>query len=110
MQSEAFDTLFGSTENCVITAPTAAGKTVLLELALVKNFMDSPNFTQTRAVYLAPIKALCSEKYDEWVTKFQQPHQINVAECTGDSDFTNWRELEQSAIIVATPEKWDSLT
>ena len=110
MQSESFDTLYENDSNVIISAPTAAGKTVLLELALVWNFLSSWDPTENWAVYLAPIKALCSEKFDEWQWKFSSSLGINVVECTGDSDYTNWRELDSAAIIVATPEKWDSLT
>jgi len=70
MQSESFEALVDTNENIVVSAPTAAGKTVLLEMALMKNFFDFHDYTQTRAVYLAPIKALCSEKFDEWQQKF----------------------------------------
>ena len=54
----------------MISAPTAAGKTVLLEIALVRNYMNTNDYTSNRAVYLAPIKALCSEKTEEWNQKF----------------------------------------
>ena len=33
-----------------------------------------------------------------------------MTECTGDSDFMSWKDLNEASIIVCTPEKWDSLT
>jgi len=37
LQTDAFDDLYKSDENLVICAPTAAGKTVLMELGILRN-------------------------------------------------------------------------
>lgn len=93
MQSKCFSDIYETNRSLVISAPTAAGKTVLLELAIVRNYLNVSNPTEKWVVYLSPTKALCSEKCEEWKSKFYT-HGLNVMECTGDSEFTSWRELE----------------
>jgi replicative superfamily II helicase len=90
----------------VVSAPTGSGKTVLMELALIREWGLS---NITKAVYLAPTKALCSERAKDWSTKFTQLG-FRVAEITGDSDFASIREARSGHVIVTTPEKWDSMT
>lgn len=110
MQSESFESICSSNGNLVISAPTAAGKTVLLELGIVRNFtIDAQSPQKARVVYLAPTKSLCSEKIRDWKSSFELKKGLKVMECTGDSDI-NWRQLGEASIIVTTPEKWDSLT
>ena len=62
------------------------------------------------AVYLAPVKALCSEKVRDWSAKFSALG-LNVIELTGDT--TNEEDVEATSgnnLIIATPEKWDSVS
>lgn len=76
---------------------------------------------------MAPIKALCSEKYREWYHKFEKLHDVKVIEMTGDTDTKNDDITMNSAnIICTTPvkieekkiqklcfffkEKWDLIT
>jgi len=61
MQQECLPLLMMTNSNIVVSAPTATGKTVLFELALLKQFKEKPRF---RAAYLAPIKSLCQQKTD----------------------------------------------
>ncbi|KAI8064731.1 P-loop containing nucleoside triphosphate hydrolase protein [Gongronella butleri] len=107
MQSISFDKIFDSDGNLVIVAPTGAGKTVLLELAMVRCFMANP--VDARVVYMAPTRALCTQKADEWAAKF---HDAAIAchEYTGDTETSSLHAVRQSGIIVTTPEKWDSMT
>jgi ATP-dependent DNA helicase HFM1/MER3 len=58
---------------------------------------------------VAPIKALCNERYDDWVEKFG-PLGLKCQELTGDSDMDDYFELQDVNIILTTPEKWDSMT
>lgn len=60
--------------------------------------------------YLAPIKALCSEKASEWKSKFSV-FGLSVEQVTGDnSESLMTRTLSNVDVICTTPEKWDSLT
>jgi ATP-dependent DNA helicase HFM1/MER3 len=65
-----------------------------------------------KALYIAPIKALCSERSADWAKRFAHLG-LTCAELTGDNaDSSDWRpELVASAdVLFATPEKWDAVT
>jgi replicative superfamily II helicase len=65
-QSVAFRDLYHSDKHVVVTAPTGAGKTTLFELAFLHMLNSEPN---GKAVYLAPMKALCSERFNDWKSR-----------------------------------------
>lgn len=58
---------------------------------------------------MAPVKALCTEKYMEWVGKFT-PLGLNCLEVTGDFENVDLNNIQQCQLILTTPEKWDSIT
>ncbi|KAG9014047.1 Sec63 [Tulasnella sp. JGI-2019a] len=68
---------------------------------------------------MAPTKALCTEKFNDWTSKFQHVG-VKCCEFTGDTVGTSknaWKAVQDATIIVTTassgaalPEKWDSLT
>lgn len=106
MQSEMVTELLQNDENVVVTAPTGAGKTVLFEMALVRMFQK---YKDGKAVYLAPTKALCSEKFRDWSYRLKAM-DCGVLEMTGDSKITTHEEIKAARLIIATPEKWDFIT
>ena len=86
-------------QNLLISIPTASGKTLLAEMA-----MWSRIATGGKCLYIVPLRALASEKYDEFTKK----GVIRVGIATGDLDRTD-AYLGENDIIVATSEKTDSL-
>ncbi|XP_030877071.1 probable ATP-dependent DNA helicase HFM1 isoform X7 [Leptonychotes weddellii] len=58
---------------------------------------------------VAPIKALCSQRFDDWKEKFG-PIGLNCKELTGDTVMDDLFEIQHAHIIMTTPEKWDSMT
>ncbi|HIH20290.1 TPA: DEAD/DEAH box helicase [Candidatus Micrarchaeota archaeon] len=90
-------------ERIVVSAPTASGKTLLALLKILDNYRK----TKTKALYVVPLRALASEKHDEFVEKLS-PHGIKVAVSTGDLDSSS-EELQDFDVIVVTSEKLDSL-
>jgi len=103
MQSQVLPSLLGSDDDVVVAAPTASGKTVLAELAMVRE-LSKPQ--SGKILYLAPLRALTNEKEGEWQTLFT-PMGFEVYVVSGE------RELDPSKarsahIIISTPEKWDS--
>ena len=61
-----------------------------------------------KAIYIAPMKALCQEV----VAKFgERLNSLNmtVREFTGDMQLSR-QEIMDSQLIVTTPEKWDVVT
>nr|DBA11284.1 TPA_inf: MER3 [Moesziomyces aphidis] len=93
-------------DNVVLSAPTGSGKTVVFELALLRMLTRDPE--SVRAVYLAPTKALCSERTRDWSLRFGSVG-CGVTELTGDS-LHGLHVARKSRLIITTPEKWDSLT
>ncbi len=88
-------------KNIVISAPTASGKTLIAEIAMIKTTI----WNKKKAVYIAPMRALVSEKFDEF--KKSYPF-LKVALSIGDLDSLDpW--LESYDLIFLSTEKFDSL-
>ncbi|XP_060058042.1 probable ATP-dependent DNA helicase HFM1 isoform X2 [Erinaceus europaeus] len=110
IQSKAFDDLLYTDKNFVICAPTGSGKTVIFELAITRLLIEVPlPWSNIKIVYMAPIKALCSQRFDDWNKKFG-PLGLNCKELTGDTAMDDLFEIQHAYIIMTTPEKWDSMT
>ena len=86
-------------KNLLISIPTASGKTLLAEMAMWVRVAAGG-----KCLYIVPLRALASEKYDE----FSKKGVISVGIATGDYDKTD-AYLGKHDIIVATSEKTDSL-
>uniref|UniRef100_A0A3B4A8S9 Helicase ATP-binding domain-containing protein n=1 Tax=Periophthalmus magnuspinnatus TaxID=409849 RepID=A0A3B4A8S9_9GOBI len=102
--------VFYTGRNFVASAPTGSGKTVLFELAIIRQLMEtSEPWADFKAVYMAPIKALCSQCFENWKRKFG-PLGLKCKELTGDTEIDDFFEIQDSHVILTTPEKWDSMT
>ncbi|KDQ33025.1 hypothetical protein PLEOSDRAFT_1073367 [Pleurotus ostreatus PC15] len=92
-------------------SPTGSGKTVIFELAIIRMLTKARETNPlAKCVYMSPTKALCSERFRDWSTKFD-PLGIKCCELTGDTvQFGKgvWGDAKNAAIMY--PEKWDSLT
>ncbi|MGB9959418.1 MAG: DEAD/DEAH box helicase [Candidatus Bathyarchaeales archaeon] len=94
--------------NLVLASPTASGKTLIAELCALKHVLEK----EGKVVYLSPLRALASEKYEEFrkysvITK-PDGKRVSIGISTGDYDSSDpW--LERYDIIVSTNEKMDSL-
>lgn len=55
IQSECFDVAFKSDSNLVVSAPTGAGKTVILELAIARELMKASR-DNVKMIYMAPTR------------------------------------------------------
>lgn len=89
-------------QNMVVAAPTASGKTLIAELAILRAFESGG-----KAIYLSPLKALASEKYTEFKRKYAELG-LKIALSVGDYDTAeDW--LGRYDVIITTNEKADSL-
>lgn len=102
VQVEALTRGIASGRNLVVVAPTASGKTLVAELALVKDILRGG-----MGIYLTPLRALAAEKYTEF-KRLEKVLDIRVEITTGDFDQPA-EYLGTCNIVVATYERFDSL-
>ncbi|KAJ7410423.1 hypothetical protein WISP_108614 [Willisornis vidua] len=77
-----------------------------------ENGIKIQSFSNTSEILdmtVAPIKALCSQRFDDWKEKFG-PIGLTCKELTGDTVVDDLFEIHNADIIITTPEKWDSMT
>ena len=103
MQSRVLPSLLESDDDVVVAAPTASGKTVLAELAMVRELSKPRN---GKILYLAPLRALTNEKEGEWQTLFA-PMGFSVYVVSGERELDPV-QARDAHVIISTPEKWDS--
>ncbi|KAG2349464.1 P-loop containing nucleoside triphosphate hydrolase protein [Suillus weaverae] len=91
-----------------LNSPTGSGKTVLFELGIIRMITNPSSTNQVaKCVYVAPTKALCTEKYKEWTTKFGSLG-IPSCELTGDTVMFGkgvWGDAKNARIILT--RNWD---
>ena len=88
-------------ESLVAAVPTASGKTLIAELAMLAAIERGG-----KALYIVPLRALASEKkteFERW-----EDHGVTVGVSTGNYE-SDGEWLATRDIIVATSEKVDSL-
>ncbi len=95
-------------KNLVLASPTASGKTLVAELCCLKHVLEKNG----KAIYLAPLRALASEKFEDFkrFSKIKKANgqPVNIGISTGDFDSSDpW--LGKYDVIITTNEKADSL-
>lgn len=88
-------------QDIIVCSPTASGKTLIAEIALINIILR----TNKKAIYVAPLRALASEKYTEF--KEAYPYIKSVISI-GDLD-SNDQWLSEYQLIFTSTEKLDSL-
>jgi helicase len=100
-QAEAVEAGVTERESLVASIPTASGKTLIAQLAMLSAVQRGG-----KALYIVPLRALASEKREEF-SAFEE-YGVDIGVSTGNyEDSGEW--LDQKDIIVATSEKVDSL-
>jgi helicase len=100
-QEEAVEAGVTDGENVVAAVPTASGKTLIAELAMLSAVKRGGT-----ALYIVPLRALASEKkteFERW-----EAYGIDVGVSTGNYE-SDGEWLGSRDVIVATSEKVDSL-
>lgn len=99
--------LLDKSKNFLICIPTASGKTLIGEMALLNHILDeNKNLTGKKGLFIVPLKALANEKFDEFREKYEK-YGIKVGMSIGDYDTKE--DLSKFHIIITTSEKLDSL-
>jgi helicase len=100
-QAEAVEKGVTEGESLVASVPTASGKTLIAELAMLSSVARGGT-----ALYIVPLRALASEKREEF-EEFEQ-YGLTVGVSTGNYE-ADGEWLASCDVIVATSEKVDSL-
>lgn len=90
-------------KNLVLAIPTASGKTLVAEFCMLKSVLGQ----EGKCLYIVPLRALASEKYEEFREKYG-PLGVKIGISTGDFDVVD-PKLARYDILIATSEKVDSL-
>ena len=89
-------------KNLLVCTPTASGKTLIAELAMLKSIIEGKG----KAVYIVPLTALANEKYKDFKRRYGNIAKIAMS--IGDVDSSD-PYLAEYDIVVTTSEKLDSL-
>lgn len=116
VQSKMADfALNNQTENVLLCAPTGSGKTIvalLCMLGLISQFRDPEtgviNLSEFKIVYIAPMKALVQECVQNFSKRLECFGMV-VNELSGDQSLS-LTQINETHVIVTTPEKWDIVT
>ena len=114
IQSRVCEHTLRTNKNMLVCAPTSAGKTNIALMAILRvisEYMSDDGRIDTskfKIVYIAPMKALVAEITGNLSHRLKELN-IVVKELTGDMHLTK-AQIEETQIIVSTPEKWDIVT
>ena len=81
IQTQCYNTFFKKDDAVFVAAPTGSGKTVLAELAIFRAISKD---ARAKCVYIAPMEALVTERYNDWSQKFRALG-IRVTQLTGET-------------------------
>ncbi|MCL4406605.1 DEAD/DEAH box helicase, partial [Candidatus Parvarchaeota archaeon] len=87
-------------KNILVSSPTASGKTLVGEMAALNAI-----FNKKKVIYVAPMKALLSEKYEDFTNDYPG---FRAAISTGDLTESDIQLNDYDIIFVST-EKLDSI-
>jgi helicase len=89
-------------KSLLISTPTGSGKTAIALLSISKDLQESIG----KAIYLVPLRALASEKYEEFTKVFSKT-SFRVGISTGDKDEAD-TNIAKADVAIMTVERLDS--
>lgn len=93
--------LFTTDKNILVSAPTASGKTLIAEFAMLQTILEH----KKRVIYVVPLKALASEKYKEFDEQYSKYFSVHIS--IGEVQTQNF--VKDFDLLLVTAEKLDSL-
>ncbi|MEM0143663.1 MAG: DEAD/DEAH box helicase [Candidatus Parvarchaeum sp.] len=99
-QSDAIRKGLFDGKNIIVSAPTASGKTLIAEMAILNSFLSGK-----KSIYLAPLRALISEKYEDFV---KENSDVKSVLSIGDYNEKD-NNIDKYDVIFASTEKFDSI-
>ncbi len=100
-QEQAVDKGLMDGDDLIVASPTASGKTFIAELGISKKAVEQGK----TAIYIVPLKALASEKYEDFTERYED---LDVKMSIGNSDDAG-EYLDTADIVIVTSEKMDSM-
>lgn len=94
-------------EGCVVSIPTSSGKTRIGEIAILNCISNNPN---AKVLFVAPYRSLAYE-IENSLDEIFNNLDISISHLYGGSLFSKLDEkiIDESSVIVATPEKAKAL-
>jgi len=92
-------------ESLVLSIPTASGKSLVAYTTMVQRL--ATDLEGCRGVYIVPLKALASEKFEE-LREISSSMGLKVGLAIGDRN-NEMNSIQESDILVCTSEKLDSI-
>ncbi|XP_057425505.1 DExH-box ATP-dependent RNA helicase DExH12-like [Lotus japonicus] len=115
IQTKVYDTALFKPHNLLLCAPTGSGKfdvAVLTILQLIAGYRNqesgSIDHSAYKIVYVAPMKALVAEVVGNLSNRLHE-NDVKVRDLSGDQSLTP-QQIQETQILVTTPEKWDIIT
>ena len=108
-QEQAIHAILTSSDDILIAAPTAAGKTEAAFLPICSKLLDSPH-RSIRALYVSPLKALINDQYDR-LRDLMAVGDISVTPWHGDVASGKKTSLVTApkGVLLITPESLEAL-
>lgn len=107
VQTQTFHELFKTSRNCLVCAPSGAGKTTCAEFAILRMLVTNPS---GKSVYIAPKDEIAQPMFEDWKVRFGSILGAGqVVKLSGETA-PDLRLLADGKIIVCTVKQWDALS
>jgi pre-mRNA-splicing helicase BRR2 len=107
IQTQTFQSLYGSDDSVLVGASTGNGKTVCAEFALLRLWAQEE---ESKAIYLAPHQEQINNRLKDWQSRLSHlAGGKEIVKLVGEST-SDLRLLEQGDLILATPQQWDLIS
>ena len=100
IQTQSFESFFRSDANVVLFAPKASGKSLCVDLAVLRLLATQEG---KKVVYVTPVDELARLKHRQWSGKFPE---LRTELLTGEPG-QDLKIVEAADLVVATPGQWD---
>lgn len=107
IQTQVFNAVYKRNENLMLAAPAGSGKTLVAELAIIRQLIAQP--VGSKIVYIAPLQSIAESIYREWQSSFGAQYGVDVVLLPGEAG-ADLKLLSSGTLIIATPDKWDVLS